>query len=114
MFGDALWNRMIGPKSDGLAQTRLAMYGWNLEAGTGSYVDRHHAKGRATLRNMAASSRSTASLATGRSLIGRTLVLEDYPDANLKWCQAQDVQFMVRPTGPYFQVCCLQSRCQTD
>ncbi|KAI9638979.1 tyrosine phosphatase family-domain-containing protein [Dioszegia hungarica] len=23
-----------------------------------------------------------------------TLVLEDYPDANLKWCQSQDVQFM--------------------
>lgn len=24
-----------------------------------------------------------------------TLVLEDYPDANLEWCQAQDIQFMV-------------------
>ena len=25
----------------------------------------------------------------------RTLVLEDYPEANLKWCQSQDIQFMV-------------------
>lgn len=24
-----------------------------------------------------------------------TLVLEDYPEANLKWCQSQDIQFMV-------------------
>lgn len=24
-----------------------------------------------------------------------TLVLEDYPDANLKWCEERDVQFMV-------------------
>lgn len=30
-------------------------------------------------------------------LMARTLVLEDYPDANLKWCQSQDVQFMVGP-----------------
>ena len=27
---------------------------------------------------------------------GRTLVLEDYPEANIKWCQSQDIQFMVR------------------
>lgn len=26
-----------------------------------------------------------------------TLVLEDYPDSNLKWCEERDVQFMVRP-----------------
>lgn len=26
-----------------------------------------------------------------------TLVLEDYPDANLEWCQNQDIQFLVRP-----------------
>lgn len=25
-----------------------------------------------------------------------TLVLEDYPEANLEWCQTQDIQFMVR------------------
>lgn len=25
-----------------------------------------------------------------------TLVLEDYPEANLEWCQQQDIQFMVR------------------
>ena len=25
-----------------------------------------------------------------------TLVLEDYPDGNLKWCEERDVQFMVR------------------
>ena len=24
-----------------------------------------------------------------------TLVLEDYPDGNLKWCEERDVQFMV-------------------
>lgn len=30
-------------------------------------------------------------------LIDRTLVLEDYPEANLKWCQSQDIQFMVCP-----------------
>lgn len=24
-----------------------------------------------------------------------TLVLEDYPEANLEWCQNQDIQFMV-------------------
>ena len=27
-------------------------------------------------------------------LISRTLVLEDYPEANLKWCQSQDIQFL--------------------
>ena len=27
-----------------------------------------------------------------------TLVLEDYPDGNLKWCEERDVQFMVCPT----------------
>jgi hypothetical protein len=26
-----------------------------------------------------------------------TLVLEDYPEANLKWCQSQDIQFMASP-----------------
>jgi hypothetical protein len=26
-----------------------------------------------------------------------TLVLEDYPDGNLKWCEERDVQFMVSP-----------------
>lgn len=28
-----------------------------------------------------------------------TLVLEDYPEANLQWCQDQDIQFMVSPRG---------------
>ena len=27
--------------------------------------------------------------------MSRTLVLEEYPEANLKWCQSQDIQFMV-------------------
>lgn len=27
-----------------------------------------------------------------------TLVLEDYPEANLEWCQNQDIQFMVGPS----------------
>ena len=29
-------------------------------------------------------------------MVLRTLVLEDYPEANLNWCQSQDIQFMVR------------------
>ena len=28
-----------------------------------------------------------------------TLVLEDYPDGNLKWCEERDVQFMVSPVS---------------
>lgn len=28
-----------------------------------------------------------------------TLVLEDYPDGNLKWCEERDVQFMVSYTS---------------
>jgi hypothetical protein len=31
-----------------------------------------------------------------------TLVLEDYPDTNLKWCEERDVQFMVGSLARYF------------
>lgn len=34
-----------------------------------------------------------------------TLVLEDYPDSNLKWCEERDVQFMVSPDD---QIYCLE------
>jgi len=30
-----------------------------------------------------------------------TLVLEDYPDGNLKWCEERDVQFMVSLLLPH-------------
>lgn len=43
-----------------------------------------------------------------------TLVLEDYPDSNLKWCEERDVQFMVRSPLQDDHPMCGEARALTE